>query len=323
MEAKQAASLPDGAGWQFEPKWDGFRCLAFRAGGAVDLRSRSGKPLGRFFPEVVDRLARLPGGDFVVDGELVIQRDGQNAFDSLQHRLHPAQSRIQRLARESPAELVLFDCLSVPDAPKLLAEPFVRRREILERSFDAWKRSAGLSLTWFTRDRVVAQGWLDRLEASLDGVVCKRLDDPYKPGERAMLKVKRLRTIDCAVGGFRYASGAPVVGSLLLGLYDARGRLNHIGFTSSIAAADRPVLTRRLEALIEPPGFTGDSPGGPSRWSTERSTRWQPLRPEIVVEVQVDHVSAGRFRHGARLIRFRPDKRPDQCSCDQLEGGGA
>ncbi len=319
MEARIADALPAGGGWQFEPKWDGFRCLAFRDGDAVDLRAKSGKPLGRYFPEVVAQLARLPADRFVLDGELTIPVGGSLAFDALQMRLHPAESRIRKLAHETPALLILFDRLVDDAGGSLLSMPFAERRLALEDFYARVAPAAGLRLTPYTRNIDEALGWLDRAGGALDGVVAKRLDDPYQPGERAMLKVKRMRTADCVIGGFRYAEGEPVVGSLLLGLYDDQGLLNHVGFTSGLSAAERPALTHRLEALIEPPGFTGKAPGGPSRWSTERSGEWVPLRAELVVEVRYDHITGDRFRHGTRLLRWRPDKAPRQCRMDQLE----
>jgi ATP-dependent DNA ligase len=319
MEALLVAELPkDALGWQFEPKWDGFRCLAFRAGSEVQIKAKSGKSLSRFFPEVLANLLALPQATFVLDGELVIAVDGELSFDALQMRLHPAQSRIDRLAQETPAALMAFDCLLTKTGEPLLATPFVQRREALERFFDGIGQAQGLHLTPFTRDLRKARQWLDGQQASLDGVVAKRLDLPYRPGERAMLKIKRRRTADCVVGGFRYESGRRLVGSLLLGLYDKTGLLHHVGFTSALANRDKPVLTKRLEELVAPPGFSGDAPGGPSRWSTERSAEWQPLKPKLVVEVAYDHVTGNRFRHGTKLVRWRPDKAPRQCTFDQL-----
>jgi ATP-dependent DNA ligase len=321
MEAKSVDALPTGEGWQFEPKWDGFRCLAVKAGKQVALYAKSGKPLTRYFPEMAEALAALPQASFVVDGELAIEVDGRLQFDALQMRLHPAESRVRRLAGETPAVLILFDCLAL-EGELLASRTLLERREALERFFKAAK-GPRLRLSPYTVDRDEAQGWLDRLSGSLDGVVAKRRDEPYRPGERAMLKIKTLRTADCVVGGFRYLAARKEVGSLLLGLYDAGGKLNHVGFTATISNAERPALTRRLEALVGPPGFTGDSPGGPSRWSTERSAEWSPLRPELVVEVRFDHVSGGRFRHGTTLLRWRPDKAPRQCTMDQLEAAAA
>jgi ATP-dependent DNA ligase len=315
MEAKLVRDLPDGEGWQFEPKWDGFRCLAFRDGATVDLRSKSGKPLGRYFPEMVAALAALPVPRFVVDGELLIPTPDGLSFAALQMRLHPAESRVRRLAAETPAQLMLFDCLWYEAA--LAERPLAERRAALER-FVAAAPSPSLRLSPRTLDRDVALGWLDQTGAALDGVVAKRLDEPYRPGERAMLKRKCQRTADCVVGGFRYASEGREVGSLLLGLYDDAGLLHHVGFTSAIHAAERPALTRRLEALLAPPGFTGDAPGGPSRWSTDRSADWQPLRPELVAEVRYDQVTGRRFRHGTAFLRWRPDKAPAQCTMEQL-----
>lgn len=316
MEALLVAALPKEPGWQFEPKWDGFRCLAFRAADDVEIKSKSGKSLSRFFPEVLDNLRALPTQQFVLDGELVIPVEGNLSFDALQMRLHPAESRICRLARETPAAFVAFDCLLRKSRQPLLERSFAERRSALEAFFA--RDHEGISLTPFTRDLRKAKTWLARRQLALDGVIAKRLDLPYRPGERAMLKVKLLRTTDCVVGGFRYASSERVVGSLLLGLYDSAGLLHHVGFTSAIADKDKATLTARLERLIEPPGFTGDAPGGPSRWSTERSAEWQPLRPKLVVEVRYDHVTGDRFRHGTRFVRWRPDKSPRQCTFDQL-----
>jgi ATP-dependent DNA ligase len=316
MEAKLIEVLPDDEGWQFEPKWDGFRCLVFKQGDAVALQSKSGKPLARYFPEIAAAIAALPVEQVVLDGELLIPVGPTLSFAALQMRLHPAESRIRKLSAETPARLMLFDCLW--SGQKTFSDrPLAERRVALE-AFYAEHRSATLRLSPLTEDRVVAQRWLDATGGALDGVIAKRRDEAYRPGERAMLKVKRLRTADCVVGGFRYASKKREVGSLLLGLYDDAGLLHHVGFTSAIAEADRPALTAQLEALVEAPGFTGDAPGGPSRWSTERSAEWQPLRPELVAEVRYDHVTGGRFRHGTGFLRWRPDKAPRQCTMAQL-----
>jgi ATP-dependent DNA ligase len=323
MEAKLAGDLPADSGWRFEPKWDGFRCLAFRAGGEVALKAKSGKPLDRYFPDVVEALKALPVDRFVVDGELTIAVDGELSFDALQMRLHPAASRVAKLAAETPAVLVLFDCLLDAKGGSLVDAPLTRRRTELEALYARLGEPCGLRLSPGTDNRGEAGDWLARTGAALDGVVAKRLDGPYVPGERAMLKIKRLRTADCVVGGFRYEHDSRLVGSLLLGLYDADGRLDHVGFTSTITDAERPELTRRLEAVQGAPGFTGDAPGGPSRWSTERSGQWIPLRPELVVEVRYDHVTGDRFRHGTKLIRWRPDKAPGQCTLAQLRAEAA
>ncbi|HET7816664.1 MAG TPA: ATP-dependent DNA ligase [Sphingomicrobium sp.] len=316
MEALLAAELPAGEGWQYEPKWDGFRCIARRDGDAAAMISRSGKGLGRYFPEVLDMLGRVKERRFVVDGELILPLADRLDFEALQLRLHPAASRVLRLAKETPAELVLFDILEIAGG-SLAERPLGERRHALER-FHAANAIGGLHLSPATTDRAVALGWLARSGGALDGVVAKRLDQPYRFGERAMVKVKQLRTADCVVGGFRYAEKKHEVGSLLLGLYDEAGLLHHVGFTSAIAARERPELTERLEALVEPPGFTGNAPGGPSRWNSERSVQWQPLRPELVVEVRYDQVTGRRFRHGTALMRWRPDKAPDECTFQQL-----
>jgi ATP-dependent DNA ligase len=315
MEAKSVDALPDGEGWQFEPKWDGFRCLVFKDGDEVELQSKGEKPLGRYFPELVERFRGVPADRFVIDGELVIPINGALSFDALQMRLHPAESRVRRLAKETPAKLILFDCLAA-DGRGLREAPLTQRRAALEA---LGITADDLLLSPFTHDRAEAQNWLGQVGLALDGVIAKRGDGLYLPGERAMLKVKCLRSADCVVGGFRYATKKREVGSLLLGLYDDAGRLNHVGFTSAIPAAERPELTKRLEALVEAPGFTGSAPGGPSRWSTERSTEWHPLRPELVVEVRFDQVTAGRFRHGTGFLRWRPDKAPGQCRMEQLD----
>ena len=317
MEAKLSESLPDDGGWQYEPKWDGFRCLAFKLGSTVELRAKSGKPLTRYFPEVAAMLAGVAAPQFVVDGELVIEIDGQLSFDALQMRLHPAETRIQKLSRETPARFILFDILLTPRGETVVDQPLSARRRHLEEFIRSAARP-GLALSPYTRNRDVAEGWLRDGRQSTDGVVAKRLDGPYEPGERAMIKVKRRRTADCVVGGFRYGSGSRQVGSLLLGLYNEVGKLDHVGFTSTISAGERQALTRRLEALRKAPGFTGRAPGGPSRWSTERSGEWEPLAPKLVVEVRFDHVTAGRFRHGTKLVRWRPDKAPRQCTYEQI-----
>jgi ATP-dependent DNA ligase len=319
MEARLVDDLPDEPGWQFEPKWDGFRCLAFRAGGEVDMRAKSGKPLARYFPEVVDLLRRLPQERFVIDGELAIPVGDTLSFDALQMRLHPAESRIKKLSVETPAIFILFDLLMTSDEDSLLDTVLIERRAALEEFFASINGEPSLRLSPYTRKAKEARQWLAKAGGALDGVIAKRTDGPYVVGERAMLKVKRLRTADCVVGGFRYGTNSKLVGSLLLGLYNDEGKLDHVGFTSTISHAERPALTKRLEALVEPPGFTGNAPGGPSRWSTERSGEWEPLRPELVVEVRYDHVTEDRFRHGTKLVRWRPDKSPRQCTFEQMQ----
>jgi ATP-dependent DNA ligase len=317
MEALLAAELPAGDGWQYEPKWDGFRCLAKRDGGEVELISRNGRPLGRYFPDLVEALSTLEQKHFLLDGELIIPVGDTLSFDALQLRLHPAESRVRRLAAESPAELMLFDLLSL-GAKDYSGDPLSERRRALETFFKSTNLPQ-LKLSPATTSRDTALGWLKRSGGALDGVIAKRIDQPYKSGERAMVKVKPERTADCVVGGFRYATKGNLVGSLLLGLYDDQGLLNHVGFTSGIPAKERKALTVDLEKLIDPPGFTGSRPGGPSRWKTDRTEEWKPLKPKLVVEVKYDQVTAGRFRHGTGLIRWRPDKDPRKCTCDQLK----
>ena len=316
MEALLAAELPRGESWQFEPKWDGFRCLARRDGAEVTLTSKSGKPLARYFPEVVEMLMRVKAKHFLIDGELIIPVGDALSFDALQLRLHPAESRVRKLSEETPAELMAFDLLEL-DGKLLAPLPLSERRAKLEK-FIAKNATPGLELSPMTSDRDVALGWLERSGGALDGVIAKRAGQDYRSGERAMIKVKQQRTADCVVGGFRYAEKKKVVGSLLLGLYDDAGLLHHVGFTSAIPARDREELTRKLEKLIEPPGFTGSAPGGPSRWNTERTTQWQPLKPVLVVEVKYDQVTGQRFRHGTGFLRWRPDKDSKQCTFDQL-----
>jgi ATP-dependent DNA ligase len=320
MEAKLVPALPpqDG-GWQYEPKWDGFRCLAFKSGDAVDLRAKSGKPLGRYFPEIVDRIRKLASTHLVVDGELVIRRDGRLAFDALQMRLHPAATRVRKLSLETPAELIAFDLLVDPKAGVILGRPLSARRKLLEAL--ARRSTKAFSLSPATVDYNEAMEWLaSGSHADTDGVIAKRLDEAYAPGERAMLKVKRIRTADCVVGGFRYAARERKVGSLLLGLYDEDGLLHHVGFTSTLAGQDKAALMHKLEALRTNVSFTGRAPGGPSRWSSERSGQWEAVKPELVVEVRYDHVTNDRFRHGTTLMRWRPDKAPRQCTFERLQG---
>jgi ATP-dependent DNA ligase len=316
MEALLAAELPLGEGWQYEPKWDGFRCIARRDGDNIEMISRSGKPLGRYFPEVIEVLRGTKDKVFTVDGELILPLADRLDFEALQMRLHPAESRVRKLSQETPAQLMLFDMLELGGETSA-EQPLRERRKVLEK-FYGTNAVDGLLLSPSTDDRERALGWLKRSGGALDGVIAKRVDQPYRFGERAMVKVKQLRTADCVVGGFRYAEKKREVGSLLLGLYDEDGSLHHVGFTSALAAKERPALTKTLEKLIEPPGFTGNAPGGPSRWANARSMEWQPLRPELVVEVRYDQVTGRRFRHGTALLRWRPDKAPTQCTFEQL-----
>lgn len=320
MEARTVAEIPVDDGWQYEPKWDGFRCLGFRDGDSVQLQSKSGQPLERYFPELVEALLALKPSKFVLDGEIIVPVDGALSFDALLQRIHPAVSRIRKLSVETPAQLIVFDLLVDDNGKSLTAMSLDKRRPRLDKFA---KRFIGgnetVRLSPATTDVAVVKKWFRAVGSGLDGVIAKRLDRPYMTGERTgMVKVKQRRTADCVVGGFRYAEKAKVIGSMLLGLYDDDDLLHHVGFTSSFTAAMRQELTPKLEKLIKPPGFTGQAPGGPSRWSTKRSSEWQPLAPKLVVEVEYDHYTNGRFRHGTKLIRWRPDKAPSQCTLDQV-----
>ena len=320
MEARSVDAIPEGPEWQYEPKWDGFRCIAFRDCDAITLQSKAGKPLTRYFPDVVASVRAIEARRCVLDGEIVVPQDGAFSFDALLQRIHPAKSRIEKLARETPALLIAFDLLADAEGRALLAMPLRERRPRLE-AFAAHFRT-GVRLSPATTRLSAAKGWLNRVGTTLDGIIAKRIDMTYRSGERdGMQKIKHRKTADCVVGGFRYAEGKKVVGSLLLGLYDDQGLLNHCGFTSSFKAAERKSLTEKIEPLIGPPGFTGSAPGGPSRWSTKRSMEWQPLKPKLVVEVEYDHFTGDRFRHGTQLLRWRPDKAPRQCTFEQVAGG--
>lgn len=321
MEAETAKEIPQGQEWAYEPKWDGFRCLAFVDTGQVHLASKSGQTLERYFPEIVQALLAIKAPSFVLDGELIVAFDRKLDFDALLQRIHPAESRIRKLAAETPATFVVFDLLVDQTGKDLTPENGKQRRAALEQFAQKYiTGSDRLGLSPRTTNFEEAKLWFRRMAGPLDGVIAKRLDKPYSSGERkAMLKIKNLRTADCVVGGFRYASSGKIVGSLLLGLYDDDRRLHHVGFTSGLTAGEKPALTRKLEALISPPGFTGAAPGGPSRWSTERSAEWQPLKPELVVEVQFDHFSGSRFRHGTKLLRWRSDKLPESCTLEQVQ----
>jgi ATP-dependent DNA ligase len=320
MEADTAREIPSGPEWEYEPKWDGFRCLAFRDGANVHIMSKSGQPLLRYFPEIKAALLSLPAKRFVLDGELIVTHERTLNFDALLQRIHPAESRIKKLSEETPATLMVFDLLVNERGVDLTTHPLDERRSELERFAKTYLEGQDrIRLSPRTRDFDVAKSWFKRMAGPLDGVIAKRVDRPYASGERkSMLKIKNLRTADCVVGGFRYGTKDRLVGSLLLGLYDDSGLLNHVGFTSGLAAAEKPALTKRLESLIESPGFTGSAPGGPSRWSTERSGEWEPLAPKLVVEVQYDHFSGNRFRHGTKLLRWRPEKRPQDCKLSQV-----
>jgi ATP-dependent DNA ligase len=332
MEALLVSEIPEGDNWEYEPKWDGFRCLAFRDGKKVELQSKSGQTLGRYFPEIVEALLKLKASKFVLDGELVIPAGSAGdspatrgqalgfSFDDLLQRIHPAASRVAKLSRETPAHFIVFDLL-VDDAGNPIHElPLSKRRGKLESFAKKYlAKTPGIELSPKTTNVTLARKWLSTSGIRLDGIIAKRLDLPYRSGERdGMQKVKRMRTADCVVGGFRYATKGKVVGSLLLGLYDENGLLHHVGYTSSFNEMQKKELTKKLEPLIAPPGFTGNKPGGPSRWSTKKTSEWEPLQTKLVVEIQFDHFTGGRFRHGTKFLRWRLDKKPKQCGFEQV-----
>ena len=320
MEARSVDEIPTGDEWQYEPKWDGFRCLTFRDNDNIFLQSKNGQPLARYFPDVVSNVAKLPQQQFVLDGELVIPVDGALSFDELQLRLHPAASRVQKLAAAHPAVYIVFDILA-ENGKSYLQLPLRERRQFLEKFARSNLRSLkNVRLSPATADLNLANEWFEKTGGDLDGIIAKRADALYASGERtAAVKIKQIRTADCVIGGFRYAQGKRVIGSLLLGLYGNDGLLHHVGFTSAFKASDRRELTKKFEALKKPPGFTGNAPGGPSRWSTERTGEWEPVNPTVVVEVAYDHFTGGRFRHGTKILRWRRDKDPRQCAMDQIE----
>jgi ATP-dependent DNA ligase len=332
MLAKLASELPPGDGWLFEPKWDGFRAIVFRAGERVYIQSRDLRPLNRYFPDLeAPLLASLPERA-VVDGEIVIAGDRGLDFDALQLRLHPAASRVAKLAAATPASFVAFDLLA-EGARDLRGRPQSERRTMLQEALASVRPP--IHLTPCTRDRAIADEWFHRFEgAGLDGVIAKLESTPYEPGKRAMIKVKHARTADCVVAGFRWHKhGGDLVGSLLLGLYDAAGSLHHVGVTSSFTMATRRQLAKELEplrkdAVAQHPwrewamameGGGVRMPGGQSRWSQGKDLSWEPLRIERVCEVKYDHLQGDRFRHAATFVRWRPDKRPRDCRYDQLE----
>jgi ATP-dependent DNA ligase len=318
MEADPAEELPKGPDWHYEPKWDGFRCLAFRDGARIDLQSKSGKPLTRYFPELVAALSAVKANQFVLDGEIVIPVDGNLSFDDLLMRIHPAASRVAKLSEATPCVYIVFDLLVDADGNNLTERPLVVRRKALEKFAKKYLPVGRVQLSPLTKDIVLARKWF-HMGVGLDGIVAKRDDLPYQTGKRTgMEKIKKQRTADCVVGGFRYLEKKRLVGSLLLGLYNEKGELDHVGFTSSIRNEDRPALTKKLEKMVKPPGFTGKAPGGPSRWSTKHASEWEPLGPTLVVEVQFDHFTGGRFRHGTRLLRWRPEKAPTDCTMKQV-----
>jgi ATP-dependent DNA ligase len=363
-EAKSVSSLPHDSGWLYEPKWDGFRCLAFRQGNEVILQSKAGQPLGRYFPEIVAALLALPARKFVLDGEIVIRSGAGLDFDALLQRIHPAASRIQRLSQETPSTYMVFDLVVDEKGRSLASKPLSARRMALQEfaasnigdkpdrrsskkaAIETLKDpGARIMLSPASADFATAEKWMREGAASgWDGVVAKRLDCEYMSGERTgMVKIKRIRTADCVVGGFRWARGknsedkaagsksataktadtkkrpTEEVGSLLLGLYNKKGELDHIGFSSSFTREERKKLKPILEPLMGGEGFSGKAPGGPSRWTRDaRDTEWFPLKPKLVGEFQYDHFSGGRFRHGTKFLRWRPEKKPEQCTMEQI-----
>ncbi len=331
MLSKSVPSLPEGEGWIYEPKWDGFRALVFRDGPQLMLQSRDLKPLNRYFPELTEPLLSQLPERCVLDGEIVIAGPEGLDFDALLLRIHPAASRIKLLAAQTPASYVAFDLLAV-DGADLRESPQAERRERLERALAGAKPP--LYLTPATRDRAVAQDWFSRFEgAGLDGVMAKQASQIYQPDKRTMLKVKHQRTADCVVAGFRWHKNGPgtMVGSLLLGLYDAEGTLHHVGVTASFTTAKRKELVQELAPLREGASeqhpwrewaeWSGGQrmPGMGSRWNRGKDLSWEPLRPERVCEVAYDHLQGDRFRHGTTFLRWRPDKAPADCRYDQLE----
>jgi ATP-dependent DNA ligase len=318
MEAKRVDRIPSGDLWQFEPKWDGFRAIAFKDGNDVYLQSKAGQPLARYFPEVVEAVRSLKPKQFVLDGEIVVPVDGRLSFDDLLQRIHPAESRIRKLAESTPAHYYVFDLLALR-TKNFTSLPIEDRRDHLEELFETVKHEL-VHLSPATQDHKLANEWFSKFGAlGLDGVMAKRLGEPYHSGDReGMVKVKHLRTADCVVGGFRYGEGTKSVGSLLLGLYDDEGRLVYIGHTSSIKRSEREELTKKLEKLRGKNPFEVRVPGGPSRWASERSSEWEPVKPKLVCEVEYDYFSQGRFRHGSKFLRWRPDKAPEQCTMEQV-----
>jgi ATP-dependent DNA ligase len=332
MLSKLATALPEGDGWLFEPKWDGFRAIVFRDGDRIYTQSRDLRPLDRYFPELAPAFRKSLPTRSVVDGEIVIASAHGLDFDALQLRLHPAASRVAKLAGETPASFVAFDLLAEGERD-LRGRPQAERRSELEKALFA--ASGPVHLTPCTRDRRVADEWFHRFEgAGLDGVVAKHESTLYEPGKRAMVKVKHTRTADCVVAGFRWHKHGPgtLVGSLLLGLYDSKGGLHHVGVTASFKTAERRRLAQELEPLrqdallahpwrhwAEAAGASTRMPGGTSRWNAGKDLSWEPLRIERVCEVKYDHLQGDRFRHGTTFLRWRPDKRPQDCRYDQLE----
>jgi ATP-dependent DNA ligase len=327
MEMKSVDAIPDGPDWQYEPKWDGFRALAHRDGNVLELRSKNGLPLGRYFPEIVAALLALDADGYSIDGELVVPQAGALSFDALQQRMHPAASRVTMLSKKTPALYLVFDMVR-EGGTDVFAEPLRERRARLEHFARAFPRGGPLRLSPATNDRAIVDGWFARVGGALDGVVAKRADRAYASGKRdAAVKIKKTRTADCVIGGFRYAAGeTDRVGSLLLGLYDDAGLLDYIGFCSAFPAPERKALVQRLLPHAGGEGFTGGAPDtAPSRWSRDpdKDRSYVALAPELVLEVAFDQVTSGRMRHGATPLRWRTDKSPRACTVEQIEVSGS
>lgn len=318
MEASSAAEVPTG-NWMYEPKWDGFRCIAFRDGDAIAMQSKSGQPLERYFPEMARAMRSLKAGRFILDGELVVPAGERFDFDQLLQRIHPAESRVRQLATQFPATYIVFDMLADENGAATYDLPFEQRRVLLETFAEKHLGASGerFRLSSATHDRSIVAAWYEQARGAVDGIVAKRKGIAYAFGDRkGMIKVKALRTADCVIAGYRQSGDA--IGSLLLGLYDGDGKLDYVGFTSGFTAEQKRTLYGRLRALATEHSFTGRSPGGPSRWNRGKSSEWVPVEPQLVLEVQFDHVTNGRFRHGTKPLRFRPDKTPNQCTTEQL-----
>jgi ATP-dependent DNA ligase len=327
MEMRSVASIPDGPEWLYEPKWDGFRALAHRDGVLLELRSKNGLPLGRYFPEIVAALLALDADGYSIDGELVVPEAGALSFDALQQRMHPAASRVTMLSKKTPALYLVFDIVR-EGGVDVFTEPLRDRRARLERFARAFPQNGPLRLSPATSDRGVVDAWFAQVGGALDGVIAKRADKAYASGKRdAAVKIKKTRTADCVIGGFRYAAGETGrVGSLLLGLYDDAGRLDYIGFCSAFPKPERTALVQRLLPHAGGSGFTGGAPDtAPSRWSRDpdKDRSYVALAPELVLEVAFDQVTSGRMRHGATPVRWRTDKAPRACTVDQLEVSGS
>lgn len=315
MESRAEDELPSGTGWQYEPKWDGFRCLAFKDGDKVDLLSRNQRPFNRYFPELVEAFEALPFKQLVLDGEIALFLDGEVSFEALQLRLHPAASRIQRLSTETPVNFVAFDLLVDPKGKDLRGEPLEARRAALEALFTRVK-TGRLQLSPCTTSRATAKRWLKQVGHGFDGIVAKRRDDLYHPGARAMVKYKLWKTIDAVVAAF-YEDKAGRIEYLLLGLYDADGLLHHVGRTRP--PLEEAAMRKKLASVMGGEGFTGRSPGGKSRWSG-KERKPVMLKPKLVAEVSADHITGDHMRHGSRFLRWRIDKKPRACTMDQLKG---